>query len=93
MQYVQVGCVVCVQGVLGIRRCSDGKTLIVMCDECETVWSNPQQLGADSALDATPPEWIVRELGVAIAGDKAGWATNAEVAAAGWADAVRGTQN
>lgn len=93
MQYVQIGCVVCLQGLLGILRCSDGKTLVVMCDECDTVWSNPWQLGPESALDAPPPAWLIADLGVAIAGDKAGWATSAEVAAAGWAEAVRGTQD
>lgn len=92
MFFVQDSCPVCRAGVLGIRRCADGHNLVVMCDECETVWASPSQISASNALDAEPPAFAVQELNVAIAGGSAGWAVGGEVAAKGWAQYVKGDQ-
>lgn len=92
MQYVQVGCPVCHTGVIGVRRCSDGLAMVLMCDECETVWTSPEEIAISNALDAEPPEFLVSGLDVAIAGGAAGWATEGEVAHKGWSAFVKGTQ-
>lgn len=92
MQYVQIGCPVCRTGVIGIRRCADGASLVLMCDECETVWASPDRLDAANALEAESPSFVVQQLGVAIAGGDAGWATPEEVATKGWRAAVKGVQ-
>ncbi len=92
MFFIQDGCPVCRAGVIGIRRCADGHSLVVMCDECETVWASPSLISASNALDAEPPDFAVAELDVAIAGGSAGWAAREEVAAKGWAQYVKGEQ-
>ena len=92
MLYVQIGCPVCRTGVIGIRRCADGKSLVLMCEECETVWASPDRLDGANALEAEPPGFTVEQLGVAIAGGSAGWATEAEIASKGWSKAVKGAQ-
>jgi hypothetical protein len=92
MVYVKVGCPVCQTGVLGIRRCSDGRSLVVMCDECEAIWESPKDLGTGAVLEAEPPAFWIEQLGVAIAGDAAGWASEAEVATNGWSSFVQGVQ-
>jgi hypothetical protein len=92
MLYVQIGCPVCRAGVIGIRRCADGKSLVLMCDECETVWASPESIDSSNALEAEPPSFVVQQLGVAIAGGAAGWASAEDVAAHGWSDAVKGVQ-
>ncbi len=92
MLYVQIGCPVCRTGVIGVRRCADGKNLVLMCEECETVWASPDRINSTNALDAEPPGFEVKQLGVAIAGGSAGWATEAETASKGWSKAVKGVQ-
>jgi hypothetical protein len=92
MLYVQIGCPVCRTGVIGIRRCADGESLVLMCEECETVWASPNHIDADSALSVDPPDYVIPQLGLSVAGDRAGWATDEEVAAKGWGGAVKGMQ-
>jgi hypothetical protein len=92
MLYVKVGCPICIHGVIGIRRCSDGSTLVLMCDECEAVWLDPTQLSPGSALDAGPPDWTVGNTGAAVAGGKADWASRADISAARWLPYVAGEQ-
>jgi hypothetical protein len=92
MFYLQNCCPVCQAGALGIRRCSDGQNLVVMCDECETVWASPESIATSNALDAPPPHFEVVELGVAIAGGSAAWATTAEIGGKGWSEYIKGEQ-
>ena len=92
MVYVRIGCPVCQTGVLGIRRCSDGRSLVVMCDECEDVWASPEDLDVQSVLEAEAPAFRIELLGVAIAGEAAGWANEAEVVTKGWSSFVQGVQ-
>jgi hypothetical protein len=92
MLFVSDECPICRTGIIGIRRCADGETLVLLCDECERVWESPRLISKSNALDPEPPEFVVRKLGVSIAGGSAAWATKEEVTAAGWADYVKGTQ-
>ncbi|CAN7744941.1 MULTISPECIES: hypothetical protein [unclassified Variovorax] len=45
MLIVLAECPICRNGLIGIRRCSDGSTLVLMCDECESVWADPAPAG------------------------------------------------
>jgi hypothetical protein len=87
MLIVRVGCPICANGLIGIRRCSDGKSLVLMCDECESVWLDPQHISAEEAVDVQPPSFVVAQLGVSVAGVLAGWAGDAE--ASPWRTYVR----
>jgi hypothetical protein len=55
MLIVRVGCPICINGLIGIRRCSDGKSLVLMCDECESVWLDPKHISAEESVDVQPP--------------------------------------
>jgi hypothetical protein len=92
MYYIKDNCPVCRTGVIGIRRCADGHNIVLMCDECETVWASPMQVSTATALEAVPPSFDVQELAVAIAGGAAAWATHAEVTGIGWDGYVAGEQ-
>ena len=92
MFYIKNSCPVCRTGTLGVRRCADGQSLIVMCDECETVWKSPAEISTSNALDAVPPNFDVPDLGVSIAGGSAEWAGHDEICAKGWVKYVTGEQ-
>lgn len=92
MFFIKDSCPVCRTGTLGVRRCADGKSLVVMCDECETVWKSPALISTANALDAAPPNFEVAELNIAIAGGSAEWAGHEEISAKGWGAYVKGEQ-
>jgi hypothetical protein len=88
MFHVEGICPFCHGGSVGFRRCSDGKTIVLMCDECEAVWLDPEHRTAGDALFPHSGSFEVPGLGVSIGGDRAGWATRAEVESAGWQEHV-----
>ena len=49
MYYLEKNCSVCGDGILGFLRCSDGRTIVVMCEECSSVW-----LTSDEVEDKYP---------------------------------------
>ena len=92
MLFIKDSCPVCRTGTLGLRRCADGQSFVVMCDECETVWKSPALMSTANALDAVSATFEVVELGVAIAGGSAAWAGPQEIFAKGWGEYVAGMQ-
>lgn len=92
MYYIKDNCPVCRTGIIGIRRCADGLNMVLMCDECETIWASPKQISTSTALEAVPPNFEVQELGVAIAGGVAAWASHEEVIAIEWGEYIAGEQ-
>ncbi|WP_283444227.1 hypothetical protein [Noviherbaspirillum suwonense] len=92
MFFIKNNCPICRTGMLGVRRCADGKNFVVMCDECETVWASPEHISLMNALDVSPPKFEVAELGVAVAGGLAEWADHEEIDTRGWAKYVKGEQ-
>lgn len=90
MQYLAATCPICGDGVIGFRRCSDGQTLVLLCDECDTVWLDPQQIDAEHALYPTEPDFIVPTLDCSISAPASRWATRAEVELRGWGQYIAG---
>lgn len=90
MWRVAHACIVCLTGNLGFYRCSDRKTVVVKCDECDTLWRTPRRIDEAGMLETNPPEFRVPGLEVAISGDGTGWATRDEVVAQGWGDDIAG---
>jgi hypothetical protein len=90
MFYVKGTCPLCDAGNVGFRRCSDGQTIVLMCDECDTVWLDPERRTAEDAVYAQSFSFEVPGLRVSIGGGRAGWATRAEVESAGWQEHVAG---
>jgi hypothetical protein len=70
--------------LLGFRRCDDGKTLVLMCDECDAVWLDPTDLRMESVLYPGVHTFEIPGLPYKLDGGAAGWATRAEVERAGW---------
>lgn len=91
MFYIDTYCPICRSGLRGILRCSDKKTLVIICDECDAIWLDPVNLDADQALFVSPPDFVIPGLDCSV-GDKqdAGWATRDEVKAYGWENFIIG---
>lgn len=90
MLYIAKVCPICEQGGIGFRRCSNGMTVVLMCDECESVWPSPGHVEKGNALFPSLQDFKVAEINCAIGGGKAGWATADEVFQAGWSSEVAG---
>lgn len=83
-------CPVCEAGVLGIRICSDGQTGLVMCDECDTLWTDPRDLGSSQGLAAQGADFTVPGFSFSIAGPASRWATRNEIESRGWFELITG---
>jgi hypothetical protein len=90
MLYLEGLCACCEAGVLGIRRCDDGATLVLMCEECDAVWLDPADRSIEVARYADIGTFELPGLPLKLGGGAAGWATRADVARAGWSRHVRG---
>lgn len=91
MLYVLPECRDCFgQGYVGFLVVADGKTLVLTCDECGTVFLSPQDFEARRPVRLGAPRSIVPGLGVRLSGKKAHWATRAEIEARGWTEFIGG---
>lgn len=90
MFYLAGICPICGAGVLGFRLCSDGATIVVMCDECDAIWLDARQLDRALAMSTEPPEFQVPGLSCSISSPRARWAKKPELEAAGWDDLIAG---
>ena len=93
MYYISTLCPACSTGALGFRRCSDGKSIVLLCNECAAVWLQPNTITAESAIFPTGPDYEVAELGCTIASPRADWAVRKEIEAAGWKAFIAGDGN
>lgn len=83
MYYLDRNCSVCIDGMLGFRRCSDGKTLAMMCDECDSVWLGPE-FTSELPIVTRSPEFLLPNSAISIVGGPAGWASLEEIVQAGF---------
>lgn len=91
MFHVKGICPICDAGGLGFRRCSDGETIVLMCDECDSVWLDPRNTDAKKALRSEDSEGgVVTGLKCGVGGKLSGWATQEEIRTAGWINYVEG---
>ncbi len=89
MFYLTTSCSVCGGGACGVRRCSDETTLVVMCDECDAVWTSAD-LQASRAIFPTGPDFLLPGSTVSVAGPVSRWATASEIDEGGWRPFVTG---
>lgn len=82
MFYLQENCPVCKDGLIGLLRCSDGDTIVAMCDECYSIWGNPGAIH-EPPFVAAPPEYLLPGKLVAVSGGATEWATLEEILRAG----------
>lgn len=99
--YYVGGCPVCEQGLLLIAKCHSRDELFVVCDECETSWAEPAEVGRPRDPSYGRVEHIIKDVcGEVIAevyGRKEPFllhplaaATESEIEAKGWSAYVEG---
>ena len=81
-------CPVCEGGAVGIRVCESGKHAVLLCDECDALWTKPD-LKEDAAFP-DQPHLPCPHCGASLWKKPAHWANREEVDAFGLQDAVQG---
>jgi hypothetical protein len=90
MLYTSSECPICGTGARGFRLCSDRRTVVVMCDECDSVWIDAMRLEPSEVVYPRPPDFVPDGLTYSIASPESRWATRSEVQLAGWEDLIAG---
>jgi len=80
----------CGDGYVGFWRCGDGKRIILMCDECDALWLEPDDKSTKPPIAATPPDYLLAGTTISISGEKSGWASREEIEKAGWERFING---
>lgn len=77
------------QGWLGFYVGGDGKTMVLICDECDTTYLSPDLI--DSGLPVRvgeAPGYLIGSTGISVAGGRD--ATREEIEMHGWAGSIKG---
>lgn len=82
MFYLKDSCRICGDGLIGFLRCNDGRTVVLMCDECGSIWRDPAIQSAPPIVVA-PPHFFLPETNISVSGSGAGWASFSEILEAG----------
>jgi hypothetical protein len=82
-------CPVCIYGSIGYWRCSDGKTIVLICNECDSVWLHPENIDLENLHISTASDDIMIEIGCSLTGNDAGYATREDIERQGWQKQVR----
>jgi hypothetical protein len=92
--YISAPCPLCGEaGVIGFLRTSDPERIVLSCDECSSIWIDPENITLDSALGATGPDHKVRPFEFTTIFPGSGWATKTEIQAAGLEHLIAGEQH
>ncbi len=83
-------CPICGTGSIGFRVCSGESTLVLMCDECDSLWTDPRSTHASKALYAEAPDFLVPGLSCSIGAPASRWASREEVEGVGWGALIQG---
>ena len=67
MFYAQLVCPFCKGGTVGFRLCSDGTTIVLMCDECDAVWLRADAVSLESPIFPSSPDYRVEGSGCSVA--------------------------
>jgi len=83
MFYALSRCPVCKGGAVGFRKCSDGRTIVLVCDECDATWLHADGITVKTAEFLSSPAFRIERLGCSIATSSGSrWATLQEIRAA-----------
>jgi hypothetical protein len=75
MLFTKEKCPVCSYGNVGFRKCSDQKTLVLMCDECDAVWLKPEEIKFENAIFPDAPDFYLPGSSISISNPKSSWAS------------------
>ena len=79
MFYLENSCPVCTDGILGFIKCSDNKTITIMCDECNSVWMRPEETESGAPVFPQPPGFELLDEDISISREDSDWATYDEI--------------
>lgn len=89
--YAPTDCLICEGSALLFRLASNGRTLVLYCPECSTVWLDPAQLSPEQArFPQFEQRWLIPGTEVGIKGKRARWATRDEIVQKGWGYLIAG---
>ncbi len=84
-------CPFCNQGTVGFHLASDQKTMVMLCDECDAVWLDPERMELNALIwPDRGAAYFVSEISLSLAHPLARWATRAEVEQYGWGQLITG---
>lgn len=83
MHCIEKECPVCGYGSIGFFRCSDGKTLALVCDECSCAWLSADDISPENADGPQSPDFRLNGMDIGLAGPLAGWALLEEITNSG----------
>jgi len=84
VQYIKAACPICGTGTRGFRLCKNAATVVIMCDECDSVWSNPANIGASDVVYMEEPDFRIPGMSGLAAYISNNWATRVQVDDSGW---------
>ena len=83
-------CIVCVQGLICFVACSPNQNIVLMCDECHTVWLCPENVSYNNMIVLDGPSFMLPGTNMSLKFPEAHWAVREEVKACGWEDFIAG---
>ena len=89
MVFLSVECPICGAGTQGFRLCCDKKTIVVMCDECDSVWLDASHVTASEAVYPDSARLLIPNLKCGV-GMGSRWATREEIERTGWGHLIAG---
>lgn len=88
MFFVHDACPICEHGAVGFLICTDTDDVILMCEECDSVWLDPITIIAEAAIFTESPDFVVPGVGCSLLGSR--WATRQEIEQRGWVNYIAG---
>src|SRR5689334_22325122 len=91
MVFIEPSCPICTTGTIGFRLCSNRLRMVLMCDECNSVWLDPATIQAENAHYPKPPNFVVPiTVDCSISKPLSQWASRDEVDASHWSSFIHG---
>jgi hypothetical protein len=87
--FIATDCPLEENGQVGFRLCSDEKTMVLMCDECDAVWLRPDLIDLDHAIYPQQPHFLIGNENCSIKKPLSHWATQQEIEKCGWAEFIQ----
>lgn len=75
-------CPICQQGKVGFRKCANSTSIVLMCDECDSIWLEPNLVEVDNVIYLEPPDFVIPSLNCSLLNSR--WASREEVNRKGW---------
>ncbi len=84
MYYIDRFCPMCRGGAIGFTLCSNHKTIVMVCDECDSTWLHPDNVKTNNVIYPSAPEFVIPDIGCSIKFPSARWAKRDEIENYGW---------